>query len=104
MWREDRLGSGAVLVTEEITLSPDIKELIQILESQPAWSDIPLVMLMRGGAQSDESTFILRLLRNVNLLERPAPRRSVISAVEAAVRARKRQYQAREQFEQLRRA
>lgn len=102
--REVRLGCGAVLVTEEITLSPDIKELIQILETQPAWSDIPLVMLMRGGAQSEESTFILRLLRNVTLLERPAPRRSVISAVEAAVRARRRQYQAREQFEQLRRA
>jgi PAS domain S-box-containing protein len=99
-----RQGCGAILVTEEVIASPGIDELIGLLDAQPAWSDLPLVMLMRGGAQSDDSSRVLRLLRNVTLLERPTTRRSVVSAVEAAVRARKRQYQAREQFEELRRA
>jgi PAS domain S-box-containing protein len=101
---EIRRGCCAVLLTEEIITSPGIEELIQVLESQPSWSDLPLIMLMRGGFQSVESTRVLKLLRNVTLLERPAPTRSVISAVEAAVRGRQRQYQEREQIGEIRRA
>jgi len=97
-------GCGALLLTEEVVTSPGVQDLIAILESQTTWSDIPLVMLMRGGTQSVESAHVLKLLRNVTLLERPTPSRSVVSAVEAAVRARKRQYQARQQIEDIRRA
>jgi hypothetical protein len=43
-----------------------------------------------------------RSLRNVTLLERPAPTLSVVSAVQAAVRGRERQYQMRDQFESIR--
>ena len=101
---EIRRGCGALLLTEEVITSPGIDELIQILESQPTWSDLPVVMLMRGGTQSAESTRVLKLLRNVTLLERPTPTRSVVSAVEAAVRGRQRQYQEREQIAEIRRA
>ena len=44
---------------------------------------------------------VITALRNVTLLERPAPTRSVVSAVEAAVRGRVRQYQIRDQFAAL---
>ncbi len=101
--KEIGIGAGAVLLTEEVLRLPAIDELIRVLESQPAWSDLPLVMLMRGGIQSPESTRVLQLLRNVTLLERPATARSVISAVQAAVRARNRQYLARMQINEIRR-
>ncbi len=101
---EIRLGCGAVLLTEEATSSPAIGELIRELEQQPAWSDLPLVMLMRGGIQSSDSNRALHLLRNVTLLERPAPSRTVVSAVQAAVHRRNRQYQTREQIAELGRA
>ena len=38
----------------------------------------------------------------MTLLERPAPTLSVVSAVQAAVRGRERQYQMRDQFESIR--
>ena len=73
-----------------------------MLDKQPSWSDLPVVMMMREGDQSPVATGVLRLLRNVTLLERPAPTLSVVSAVQAAVRGRERQYQMRDQFESIR--
>jgi signal transduction histidine kinase/ActR/RegA family two-component response regulator len=58
--------------------------------------------MMRQGDQSPVATGVLRLLRNVTLLERPAPTLSVVSAVQAAARGRERQYQMRDQFESIR--
>ena len=102
--REMAEGCGAVLLTEEVVTAPGIEDLIAALDSQPAWSDMPLIMLMRGGIQSPESARVLHLLRNVTLLERPAPMRSMVSAVQAAVRARHRQYEGREHIEIIGRA
>ena len=59
-------------------------------------------MMIRHGDQLAVATGVLRLLRNVTLLERPAPTLSVVSAVQAAVRGRERQYQMRDQFESIR--
>ena len=59
-------------------------------------------MMMRQDDQSTVATGVLRSLRNVTLLERPAPTLSVVSAVQAAVRGRERQYQMRDQFESIR--
>jgi signal transduction histidine kinase/ActR/RegA family two-component response regulator len=102
--REVLSGAGAILLTEEAIGAPNIDELVNALEAQPTWSDLPLVMLMRGGIQSPESARVLQSLRNVTLLDRPAATRSLVSAMQAAVRARQRQYQAREQIEEIRRA
>ena len=40
----------------------------------------------------------MRSLRNVTVLDRPTPMRTLISSVQAAIRARERQYQIRAQF------
>src|SRR5688572_4277869 len=61
-------------------------------------------MLIHGGAPSTSASRVLSSLSNVTLLERPAPTRSVVSAVEAALRARQRQYQIREQLREIRHA
>jgi len=89
-------GAGAALVTEELLTSEDIEPLLQIFYNQPSWSEFPLIILMKGEAESSDMTQMLRTFGNVTLLERPAPVRSVVSAVKAAVRGRERQYQIRD--------
>ena len=100
--KELHVGAGAVLLTEEAITREGIDELLTTVDKQPSWSDLPVVMMMRQGDQSPVATGVLRLLRNVTLLERPAPTLSVVSAVQAAVRGRERQYQMRDQFESIR--
>ena len=100
--KELNVGAGAVLLTEEAITGEGINELLTTVDKQPSWSDLPVVMMMRQGEQSAVATDVLRSLRNVTLLERPAPTRSVVSAVQAAVRGRERQYQMRDQFESIR--
>ena len=97
-------GAAAVVLTEAAILSRGINELLATLDNQPAWSDVPIVLLLRGGVQSPAAIKVLKSLRNVTLLELPASIRSVVSAIEAAVRGRQRQYQIREQIEAIRQA
>lgn len=92
-------GAGAIVLTEEAIADDRIELLLAALDRQPAWSDVPVVMLMRGGVQSPVAARVLAALGNVMLLERPAPMRSVLSAVQAAVRSRQRQYQIRDQID-----
>lgn len=101
---EVRAGAGAVVLTEEAIHADGIQELLETLEWQPAWSDLPIVMMMRGGGQSQKASDVLRSLRNVTLLERPTSTRTLISATQAAIRARQRQYQTRDQMESVQRA
>jgi len=102
--KEVGLGAGAVLITDEVISNAGIEELLDVLARQPAWSDLPIVILMRGGVESPAAAKVLGALRNVTLLEKPAPMRSVVSAVQAAVRGRLRQYQIRDQIEQIHQA
>jgi PAS domain-containing protein len=101
---EMKTGAGAILFTDEVLHDPDIADFLEILRRQPSWSDLPVVMMMRGGTDSPAAARVLNALRNVTLLERPAPMRSVQSAVQAAIRARARQYQMRDHIEELRAA
>src|SRR5438477_3216469 len=57
-------GAGAILLTEEVLDRPDLALLVRALEEQPAWSDIP-VLVVAGGEQSRES---LRTLQALELL------------------------------------
>ncbi len=101
--REIDNGVAAILLTEEAITGEGIDVLVSTLSRQPSWSDLPVVMMMRGGAQSPIASNVLGSLGNVTLLERPAPIRSVVSTLHAAVRSRGRQYQIREQMEAIRR-
>jgi signal transduction histidine kinase/ActR/RegA family two-component response regulator len=95
-------GAGAVLITEEIISANGIQQLLGALEHQPTWSNLPIVMLMKGSVTSPVAAKVLRDLRNVTLLERPAPTRSVVSAVQSAIRSRQWQYQIRDHLESIR--
>lgn len=101
--QEIAAGAGAILMTEQALAATGIERLIETLEAQPPWSQLPVVLLIERGARSTVAQEVLEALRNVMLLERPAPTRSVVSALLAAVRGRERQYLIRDQIEALRR-
>ncbi len=101
--QELAVGAGALLATAETLAEGGAAALLAALSEQPPWSDLPVILLVKGGEQSGFANRIIAELRNVTLLERPAPTRSVISAVEAAVRGRLRQYQIRDQLTALQR-
>ena len=87
-------GTAALLLTEDVFTDPAIENLLLALEGQPSWSDLPVVILMQGGVHSLGTNRVLQSLRNVTLLERPAPTRSVVSAP-GRRRAREQQYETR---------
>src|SRR5688572_24171747 len=49
---ELELGAGAVVLTEETLESTQIRLLVQYLRDQPPWSDLPVLLLAGGGANS----------------------------------------------------
>ena len=88
-------GASAVLIAEE-HLSGALKApLADWLSRQPPWSDLPVLILTRPGADSPESAEAWRTLGNVTLLERPTRVTTLVSAAQTAIRARSRQYQIR---------
>ena len=60
--REVLRGAGAVLLTEKFILTPGGEAVLAALEQQPAWSDLPVVMLMQGGTPSARATGVLAAL------------------------------------------
>jgi signal transduction histidine kinase/ActR/RegA family two-component response regulator len=97
-------GAAGVIVTEEALddlLTDD--HLRHWLGQQPPWSDLPFVVLAtkREGRRPDKDFRSLHSLGNVVLLERPLNAETLASAAESAVRARRRQYAARQHLEEL---
>jgi len=90
---------GAVLVADEALVMSDLSDLRRQLDEQPAWSDLPFVVLTHGGSHSRRALGELRLpeaLGNVMFLERPLNALTLVSAVRTALRARRRQRQVRD--------
>jgi signal transduction histidine kinase/CheY-like chemotaxis protein len=88
-------GAAAILIAEEWVATSDCARLAEVIAMQPAWSDLPVLVLTRPGADSGEVAEAVRTLGNVTLLERPLRMSTLMSAVRTAVRARERQYQIR---------
>jgi signal transduction histidine kinase len=87
-------GAAAAVITEE-ALGQDGGRLAGIFSRQPAWSDLPVLLLTRAGADSPAAEQAVETLGNVTLLERPVRIAALVSAVRSALRARERQYQVR---------
>ena len=92
---EMRHGAAAVLIPEEALSSHGSEQLAGLLAAQPPWSDFPILVLTRPGADSLELEEAVRTLGNVTLLERPVRIATLLSAARTAMRARERQYQIR---------
>ncbi|NLY00039.1 MAG: PAS domain S-box protein [Rhodopirellula sp.] len=90
-------GAGAVLLTDE-SLKPEgsLAALAAALQRQPKWSDVPIVLLASGGADSPIAMQALRGLQNVLVLDRPVHLPTLVSAVRTVLRSRQRQYEIRD--------
>ena len=97
-------GAGTLILTEEALLLDDIQKLMDALNAQPTWSDLPVLLLTRSGTDSVLALRALELLGNVMLLERPVRISTLVSTLKMALRARARQYQVRDQVAALERA
>jgi signal transduction histidine kinase len=100
-------GAGAVIIADEALRPANIAELSAALRSQEQWSDLPVVVLTGTGEATDLSRYRSRLrqpLGNVNLLERPLRTETAVSAVQAALRARLRQYEVRDLLRSIEKA
>jgi signal transduction histidine kinase/ActR/RegA family two-component response regulator len=87
-------GAGCAVLTEEVLLEGLTRELGRVLREQPPWSDFPLVVLSSGQTVRHLQQIVPEL-GNVTLLERPVTPQTLVAAVQAALRARRRQYEAR---------
>lgn len=92
------VDAGAVMLTEEVLLAADAARLAEWIAEQPAWSDLPFIVLANGhrAPRSARALERLQTLGNTLLLERPLHAEAMIGAVRSALKARLRQYQVRD--------
>src|SRR3954471_16102209 len=93
----------ALLIAEEALVSTELPVLLTALGEQPAWSDVPIIVLTSGATgdrMSREVVDIFGPAGNVTLLERPFGSVTLVSAVKVALRARARQHEVRDLLEQ----
>jgi signal transduction histidine kinase len=92
-------NAGVAVTAEEALEEQDIVALARKLESQPQWSDFPIIVLTGSGKSTSETEVAVRTrapLGNVTLLERPLRAATMLSAVRSALAARRRQYEIRD--------
>ncbi|MGE4049039.1 MAG: ATP-binding protein [Acetobacteraceae bacterium] len=91
-------GVAAAVIAEEALFSADLSTLSAWIKRQPPWSDLPFIVLTSHQSQPVITAWrqkLVTILRNVSMLERPVQGITLASTVQAAVRARVRQYELR---------
>lgn len=102
-----RAGTGVALLTEEALFLDREKKLSATVKEQPDWSEVPFLLLTSRGEADARVSLTLRLmepLRNVTVIERPVRPSTIVSALQAALRDRRRQYEVRDTLHALVRA
>ena len=91
-------GAAGAVVADEAIDGAEMEPLVAWLATQEPWSDFPIVALLsrRLGKGDAVSRANLAALGNVVILERPLSVETLGSAADSALRARRRQYTARE--------
>jgi len=99
-------GAGVAVIVEEALASANLTMLAGWIAEQPPWSDFPFVLLtLRGGGleRNPSARRLSAALGNVSFLERPFHPTTLLSIVSTALRGRRRQYEARERIQEIRR-
>ena len=87
---------GALLIAEEALGTKGIALLASVRAEQPAWSDVPVLVLTATPphtAKNRQHERQLLPLDNVVLLDRPIRMATLVASIRAALRARSRQYE-----------
>jgi signal transduction histidine kinase len=92
-------GAGLLIIAAEALHGVGLEPLLDYLHQQPAWSDLPIVLMTHhGGTEQNASSHLSARLGNITLLERPFHPVTLISLVTTALRGRRRQYEARDRL------
>ncbi len=91
---EAERGAGLLIIAEEKLEHRDFDRLVTYLGAQPAWSDLPLLVITRSG-EVGEAARRLSQIANVTLIDRPVHLESLLSVTIASLRDRRRQYDIR---------
>ena len=97
-------GAGLAIIADEALQGADLRPLVAFLGVQPPWSDMPIILLTHRGGGPERNPAALRLgelLGNVSFIERPFHPTTLTSMVRAAIRGRRRQYEARSRLEEI---
>ncbi|HEY0375860.1 MAG TPA: ATP-binding protein [Pyrinomonadaceae bacterium] len=92
-------GAGLISLTGEALTPAALLCLAEALAGQPAWADVPVVLLTSGGGNEPANAEAIAGLSeagNVTLIERPMRVATLLSAFKSALRARRRQYEVRD--------
>ena len=96
--REMELGAALAIITQEALGTTDSRELEAWVKLQPLWSDFPFILLTERGddpSRASLAQLFQALLGNVTFLERPFHPTTLANVARSALRARRRQYEAR---------
>jgi signal transduction histidine kinase len=93
----------AIFITEEGLARCSLQDLADRLRRQPAWSDLPILVLAGADSRDVDDGRFRRLgeLGNVTLLIRPTARLVLSMALRSALRTRRLQFAVRDQLAQL---
>ncbi len=92
-------GAAVAVVAEEALSGAASDRLAEALAQQQSWSDLPIIVLLASGATLASSRALLARFSengNLTLLERPVRSVALLSTLQAALRARHRQYEVRD--------
>lgn len=95
IFTEIEKGVGALFIGDEALTADFLKGISGFLRAQPAWSDLPIIVLSQG-LDRPATQVVYPKLGNVTLLERPVRIATLVSATLSVMRARRRQYDMRE--------
>jgi signal transduction histidine kinase/ActR/RegA family two-component response regulator len=101
---EYHLGAAAFLLSEEALDTWSARRLHALLQAQPAWSDLPVLLLISRDTDTAAIHAATQSIGNVTILERPMRVAALLSAASNALRARQRQYESRRHLVSLERA
>ncbi len=101
--------AGAILLTEEVLFEEAVCHLAALLDAQPEWSNLSVVVFVDGNGRratwgNRKLADALGLSRDIVLLERPVQVATFVSVMRSAVLGRRRQYELRDQLAARRQA
>jgi two-component system CheB/CheR fusion protein len=88
--------SGAALIAQEYLINGTIEVIKQTLKQQPAWSDFPLLVLLKAGEHSSSFLDQILTMGHVTLITRPLRIAPFVNTLRARLRDRERQYTVRD--------
>lgn len=91
-------GAGALIIEEEELTLRVGAHLSAILDDQPSWSELPIIVLLRHGPETRNALNALLIPGDVILVERPVRVNTLVAVVRSALRSRRRQYLVRDQL------